>query len=366
MAKIFCFLLIASLLFSCKEKEENVLWQVSPGPGTCYSLSVTPDTGIVAAGTLSGNPFVISYDKNYKREGSYRGENAGSFTSVWADRNAVVAAGNDGIHPYIAVVSRDGSFVWDTLLTGYDFAEHVSLINEGDGAFVAICSPLPGESSNTETEIFFVSFNISGTSVNTEKVTFSDFISVRGAVKDANGNLYLAATRASSGKKTKSAVLKLSESYSVLWEKELYNNPVFGSQSNGIALSGSNIFITGSTELENDGSVTSNTTLAALNTSGTVLWKKYLEYFNTGSSVATDQEGSPVALNKYCFVINRVDASDWSSISVLRPFSACDPQSTDASGEVLNISTQGDYALGGTRGGNFYLALKSAGDVAPV
>ena len=99
--------------------------------------------------------------------------------------------------------------------------------------------------------------------------------------------------------------------------------------------------------------------MASLSNTGTIRWKKYLENSNTGSALILNDTGDMMMLNKNCFIISILSTSDGLYAGKISVFSLCDSNNTDAKGSDLCVNYDKNILVAGTRGGSFYLALKS-------
>ncbi|MDO9580745.1 MAG: hypothetical protein Q7J06_09315 [Bacteroidales bacterium] len=91
-----------------------------------------------------------------------------------------------------------------------------------------------------------------------------------------------------------------------------------------------------------------------------VRWKKYLENSNSGSAIVFDEMENLMMLNRNCFIINLANPGDGTEAGRIRMLSLCDSYNTDAFGSGIVINYDENILVAGTRGGNFYLALKSS------
>ena len=64
-------------------------------------------------------------------------------------------------------------------------------------------------------------------------------------------------------------------------------------------------------------------------------------------------------LNKNCFIINILNPEDGTDAGRIRTLSLCSSESTDAMGSDLDINYDKYIVIAGSRGGSFYLAMKS-------
>jgi hypothetical protein len=155
-------------------------------------------------------------------------------------------------------------------------------------------------------------------------------------------------------------VVKYKNEFNKLWETDLYNNPDCGASSRGIITDDfGSVYVTGSTEFASGDSVLNNSFLVSLGSSGSINWKKYLEKTNSGVSLIIDANGSVLMLNTNCFIVNIADPEDGSDLGQLRMFDVCNSKDTDAFGNDIDLDYDGNILVAGSKGGNYYLALKS-------
>jgi hypothetical protein len=146
-----------------------------------------------------------------------------------------------------------------------------------------------------------------------------------------------------------------------MWETALFNNPSFSSSAMALKLDhAEDIYVAGKTELSDDGGVLYNSFMSSISGNGSINWTEYLESSNCGWSVDFDENNSLLMLNRNCFIINFLEPSDGTDAGIVRPFGLCDPYNTDALSSDMDFSYDKNYLLAGTRGNNFYLALKQA------
>jgi hypothetical protein len=251
--------------------------------------------------------------------------------------------------------------VWDTILTTTKYIDQASLCYLGNGNLLAVGTTNPDSISSLVTGLLFVWFDTTGSVTNRREIKESSSISANKIVTDNSGNIYLALTRRNIGAKSKATIAKYNSQLQILWEKELYNNPSFGASSLGIALDNSgNVYVSGKTELSMTDGVFNNSFLASITSTGSVRWKKYLENSNSGSSVTLDDTGLVLMLNLNCFIISRLDPADGTDSGRIRVFDACDSYKTDALGFDFDINYDGNILMAGSKGGGFYLVLKSS------
>ncbi|MDQ1296396.1 MAG: hypothetical protein QG611_374, partial [Bacteroidota bacterium] len=123
--------------------------------------------------------------------------------------------------------------------------------------------------------------------------------------------------------------------------------------------------ITGKTEVSRETGTLDNSFLACLGGNGTVIWKKYLENSNSGAALEIDDSDRLWMLNKNCLIVSKfnIDTSDPANITeggLIRMFDVCDSYNTDVFGTDMDLYYDGNILTSGSRGGNFFLAIKSS------
>ena len=278
-----------------------------------------------------------------------------------------IAAGSADRKMLLARIDGNGKKIWDTVFTTNYVIDRASLSYLGNGDFLAVGSADPDSVSALSSGLLFVWFDSTGTVSDLGEVIETGFFAANEAIVDNIGNIFLAATRMITGDKPKASVIKYNQLLQKIWEKELYNNPNFGAASLGIRADNSgNIYVSGKTELEVSTGVQYNTFIALTAASGTVNWKNYLEYANAGSSVIIDESGQPVILNRNCIIINSINKEDGSVSEIIRTYRECDSQNTDTYGYYIDVDYQGNLIAAGSRGGRYYLVMKSRLSVSPI
>jgi len=354
-------ILIILLLASCRKSESDFIWEKSYGKGEAYFVRTSSDSGLIACGEKEGKPYFIRLEKTHKLNIDFSGETQGLFSSAWFDTSGYITGGNSEGKMLLMRHSKEGNLLWEKSLDAGFNVDFTRLFYSGDGSFLAIGTASADSSGSGATGLLFVRFDTTGQILTDEKLTETSFIAANGASVDNEGNIYLAVTRKSAVSKPKASVAKFNNLFQKLWETELYNNPDFGAASLSVIVDESgNICVAGKTELSTTGEPLINSYLVSLTNAGSVRWKRYLESSNAGSSLVTDVTGNLMMLNKNCYIINIADPSDGAEAGRIRMFSLCDSYNTDALGEDLDISYDKNILVAGTRGGNFYLALKAS------
>ena len=360
-------IILLMVVSSCRKDEEDILWQKSFVAGTGSYLMATPDSGIISCGESGGAPYLIKIDKTKQTVFEYESERSGRFSSAWSHGKVSMAAGSAGRNMLLARIDEYGNKVWDTVFTTSYAVDRSSLCYLGNGDFLAVGSADPDSASASSSGLLCVWFDTTGTVSDFREIVEPGFLAANEAVTDANGNIFLAATRLATGYKTKASVVKYSPLLQKIWEEELYNNPNFGAASLSLRLDNTgSIYVTGKTELEVSTGIQDNTFVALVGPSGTTTWKDYLEYANEGSFVITDDPGQPIVLNRNCLIINSINKEDGSVSEIIRTFKECDSQNTDAYGYCMDFDYQGNLVIAGSKGGRFYMVMKSPLSVSPV
>lgn len=371
MKKISFMILISLImaLYGCKKEDDNIIWEKSFVPGTALFLKSTPDSGIISCGRSDGSPYLILIDENKKTVFDYKADFGGVFSSAWAEKGTVIAAGSKNRKMYLSRMDQSGTIVWDTAFTTGYYIDRTSLCYLGDGEFFAVGSADPDSAQTGNSGLSLVWFDTTGSVSSSSEITEDlFFIAASEAAYDVSGSIYFAVTRMSAGSKTKASVMRYDiVQEKAVWETELYNNPDFGAATLGITRDNSGrIYVSGRTELSVSSGIEDNAFVASLSSSGTILWKKYLEYSNSGTSVVLDESGDPVVLNRNCIIVNTINKDDGSTTGIIRTYRECDPGNTDAYGYYLGTDNGGNLIMAGSRGGRFYIALKSILSLSPV
>jgi hypothetical protein len=361
MNKLVPLFLLAIILGSCKKEDNNIIWERSFGQGNAFFVGSTLDSGIVSCGTTSGKPYLVKFTKAKSIEAEYSSGREGLFSSAWSDTICFIAAGSSRGKMLLARINKNGSKVWDTTIAASFYLDLTSLINTGNGNFLAVGSASPDSSDTGAARILFVRFDTTGQIIYNSETTGTDFVSANNTATDGSGNIYLSLTRKTGSQKPKALVAKYNSDIQKLWETELYNNPSFKAASYDVAVDESGIvYVTGKTEAANASGTLNNSFLASLSKTGVIGWKKYLENSNSGSAVIVNDSEGIMMLNRNCFIIRKANAEDGSDAGTIRMYSECDSYTTDAFGTDMDIYYDGNILAAGSLGGNFYVALKSS------
>ena len=368
MKRLIPVLVLFMLFASCKKSETGSMWEKAYGTGEAFFVGTTPDSGIIACGQEKNYPYLLRLDKSKKIILDFESDEPGLFSSVWFDTSGYVTGGNCEGQMSLMRYSTGGNMLWEKEFDTDFRIDYTNLIYEGNGALLAIGTANPDSAESESAGLLFVRFDTTGQVINKKQIsgavfndyTDPDFIAANKFTLDNNGNIYLALTTNISGGKPKACVAKFSSLFQLLWKTEIFNNPGYGSSSKAVITDGSgNVYVAGKTQITSNNGILNNSFLASVNNSGSVRWKNYLENSNEGSSLIFDESQNILMLNRNCFIIDKKDSGNNVDAEILRTFSACVSETTDAFGTDLVINYDKNIVLAGSYGGNFYLALKS-------
>jgi hypothetical protein len=362
MKRLLTLPILLLLFFSCKKESDNIIWQRSIGSGNAMCVLSAPDSGIIACGEISDHPFLLKLSRNKNTEISFTSTKDGLFSSAWACDSCIICAGSSGGAMLISRIDSDGIIAWEKIFssdTGFEIG--ISSLIRDENNLIAIGSSDPDFSDTGSSGLLFVRFDTAGSFINSYEIGETDFISAGDAVIDEQGNIYLALTRQSTGEKPRASVAKFNSAFQKLWEEELYNNVNFGAGSSGIAISESDsLYITGSTEVNREEGTLDNSYIVSMSKSGIVGKKKYLENSNSGSDLVINDAGEILLLNRNCFIVTIIDPEKAFDMELIRMYQECDSYNTSAYGSSICLHYDGNILAAGSKGGSFYLALKSS------
>ena len=162
MKRIFLFIFTVLVIFSCKKKPDDAKWERLFGQGDAFSVKVSGKTDIIACGILDNKPCLIRLSNNMAQETDYKYEAGGLFSSVWNDTAIYIAGGSSGRKMLLARIDRNGSEVWDTIVSaGFD-VDITDINYTGDGKFLATgsaCADISGSGANG---LIFIRFDTTG------------------------------------------------------------------------------------------------------------------------------------------------------------------------------------------------------------
>jgi len=368
MRKYLVILILPVFFTCCKKQGENIIWERSYGTGQAVTVKTTGDSGFVSVGAEGGNQYLLVTDINGNKKAEYKPATRGVLTGVAVADGYYIACGSRDGKLSVSRIDPSGMLVWDTAFVSTFGVEYVSLCQTGNDSFLAIGSADPDSSVKSLAGLSFISFDGNGSVSNRTDTLYSadSYIAVKGIAADNSGNIYMAITRNGTSGKLKASVTKYNSSLQKLWEKELYNNPVFGAASEAIALDDeANPVIAGRTEMQVSTGIQNNAFVARYFYTGDSTQKSYLEYANSGVSVRGDATGQFMVLNMNCLIVNILDLRMKIS-GIIRTFRACDSKTTDISGKCLDITSDGNIIMAGSKGSGFYLAVKSSSALSTI
>jgi hypothetical protein len=367
MKRVFLFILAAAAFISCNKTSENIMWERSFGQGKALFVSATGDSGIVSCGELEGKQYLLFLDEEKNQVMDYKSGYPGLFNDAWTGENFFIAAGSTAGKMHLARIGISGTQEWDSVFNTSFRVDNTSLCYLGGGEFLAIGSVNPDSSNTGPYGLSFVWFGQNGNITQRKDSVYTSYIAVMDAVTDNSGNIYLATAR-QNGASTMATVTKYTSYLYKQWEKPISNNPAFGAASLSIILDGpDNPVVTGRTELQVSTGKEDNTFVARyfFSIPKDSIRKEYLEYANSGTFLIKDGTGQYLVLNSRCNIINILD-QDFKPASVIRTYSSCDSQATDIFGYSIALDPSGNIIIAGTKGGGYYLALKSSTALSPV
>lgn len=354
------------LISSCKKEASDLIWERSFGPGNALFVKAAPDSGIISCGEINGYPYLIKLSKNKNITVDFTSPKEGLFSSAWYGDSCYIAGGSSGGKMLLSRIDYNGSEVWDTLISAGFNIGLTCLSYTGEGTFLALGSAALSTSETGASGLLFIRIDTAGNLIEEKEIPGTEFISANSFTTDLQGNIIIALTRKSGSAKTRACVAKYNSDLQKLWETELYNNKSFGAVSFGVVTDeGSNVYITGKTEVSREAGTLDNSFLVCLDSKGEVIWKKYLENSNSGTAVIIDDSDMLMMLNKNCLIVNKfsIDAANPATVTdegLIRMFRLCDSYNTDSFGADLDLFYDGNILTSGSRGGNFYLAVKSS------
>jgi hypothetical protein len=353
------FLII--LFSSCKKTESDFIWEKSFSKGTAYFIKSAADSGYYACGEKGGNPYFVRFNKKRSQIIEFGSENPGLWSSAWFDTSGYITGGNTSGKILLMRYNKKGEKLWEKTIDAGFKVDFTNLFYTGSGNLLSVSAASADSADSGTTYLYFVRFDTTGNVTSEKKTAESGFVSANKVTLDNSGNIFLPVTRKNGFSNPKASVAKYNNLFQKIWETELYNNPEFSASSLAIAADPSgNIYVSGNTEVSGKDGLLTNSFLASLNGSGTIRWKKYLEYYNSGAALTFDNSNNLLMLNKNCYIINRVITDNGDDAGIVKSFSVCVSQNTDAFGNDIALNYDSNILLAGSLGGNFFIALKSS------
>jgi hypothetical protein len=362
MNRLVSFLLVLSALSSCNEKtESDFIWEKTYGEGSAYFIKNSSDSGFYACGSTAGNPFFVRFDRNRSVVIEIKPDIRGLFSSSWFDTSGYITGGNMEGRMLLMRYGSKGNKIWEKSFDAGFKVDFTEILYSGHGNFLALATASPDSAKSGSTGLLFIRFDTTGQIITRKDIPDANFVSAGSAVLDDNGNIYLAVTRKTSDAMPKASVAMYNDQFQKIWETELYNNPDFGANSLAVILdSRKNVYVTGRTGVAAAGGIVDNSFIASLTNSGAINWKMYLESSNSGSALVFDDANSLNTLHKNCMIIRKNNPDNGGDEGILRPFSECVSEDTDAFALDFCVNYDKNILFAGSKGSVFYLALKSS------
>lgn len=360
--EILLFIVIAGLLSCSKEEKNDLVWEKALGKGAAFFITATADSGFIAAGQVNGNPYLIKYDYRKDKVAEIEAVRPGLFSSVWADTSGFIAAGSSNSSLSLYRFDADGNQEWEFMLDTTVNIEIARMKYEGSGNFLVLGTPDADSLSTGDKGFLFLRFDTTGKIKMRKLIAGSVNVSSSNFDTDEQGNIYVALTRQVGSAKPRSSVAKYSADFNKLWETELFNNPEYSSASLALRYVSGKIFVAGRTEMPGSTGTVMNSFVLCLSGSGQLsgTWsdKKYPEFWNEGYDIGFNKDNNLLMLNRKCFIINVIDPDNGTDLDIIRPFSVCVSESSDALANDFDVSFDGRILLAGSLGGSFYVAIK--------
>lgn len=361
MKKHFLFFLILITFFSCKKSESDFIWERTYGTGEAFFIKSSADSGFIVCGRSEGNPHFVRFDKSRSKIIDIVPDINGLFSSAWFDTSGYITGGSSAGKMLLMRHSSNGNKLWEKTIDAGFYVDLTKVIYAGGGSFLALASSSPDSTESGTTGLYFTRFDSLGNILTQKSITGSGFLAAGSAVSDASGNVYLAVTRKTATAQPKASVAKYNDLFQKIWETDLYNNPEYGAGSISVNLdSHGDVYVAGRTGVAVSDGVIDNSFVASLTKDGAIRWKKYLEQSNSGKAIVFDETNNLLTLNQNCFIIRKVSSSDGTDIDIIRPYKECVSKETDALANDFDISFDKNYLLAGSKGGSFYIAVKTS------
>ncbi|HLN56020.1 MAG TPA: WD40 repeat domain-containing protein [Bacteroidales bacterium] len=363
MKKGLPFFILAILLVSCSKEEKNdLVWEKSSGRGEAFFIKATPDSGFIAAGQTDGKPYLVKYSSSRDRISEIKGNYQGTFTSASSEASCLITAGSSDGKLVLSRFDIEGNQLWNLAFDTTCNIEIARLNYTGNGTFTVMGTPAADSLGTGDTGLLFLKFDTAGKISSRKILPGAAYIS-SAMDFDKAGNIYLGLTRRSGSSKSKATLAKYSSDFNKIWETELFNNPDFSSASLAVKTRDGKVFVAGRTEIPGSAGTLMNSFVVCVDENGKLSgsWgeKKYPEFWNAGDDIEFDHSGKLLMLNRNCMILNVIDAANGTDVGLLRTFSVCVSETTDAFGNDADINYDGNILLTGSLGGNFYMAIKA-------
>lgn len=346
------------LVASCsKDDPGSFVWEKTGGDGLAIFSSITADSMFLFAGSSSNKPYIIKTGKSGSKIFSYQPDIGGRFTSAVEDTSGFFLAGASGGTLLLSRLSKDGTEIWTKSVDAAAEVLTASILKISDNTFLAVAGDHPD--SVRFDSFLMVYFDRDGEVVESHEPAPGYKVAINDATTGPAGELYLAITKVVTGTKTRASIGRFTSEGLKVWERELYNNPLFGAATLEIDCDESgNIYATGYTELAFEDELLTNSWVSSLAPGGSVLWKSYLESSNFGEEILFDQNFSLLVMNRNCGTINFLSESTGTIDGRLRVYEVCDPYDTGIKLFSMAVAHDGRYIMAGSKSEKFYYALR--------
>ncbi len=352
-------LLILIVLMGCsKDDPSTFLWEKTIGTGVAYHAEVSADTLFMISGVSDDSPVFVRSVKGDNPDINYTSDLPGVYTSFSHDTDGFYLAGSSQGSMLVTGLNTDGEEMWTITVAGSSDILTSATRKYDDESFIAVGSDHP---DSVEYSTFLILFyDKQGNILEQNEISPGYNLSINDIVIMPSGEIVVALTKRYLTGKSKASVAGISAEGNIIWETELYNNKDFGAASLAVDVDSDGIiYVAGRTELTVEGGLLYNSFITSLTASGSVIWKEYLESSNSGEDIAFENGSSLIMLNKNCFVIDFVSLPDGTYTDLMRVYDACDSYDTRSLGYALDITTEGNFLLAGSKSGKFYYALRS-------
>lgn len=335
------------------EDNKGFLWEKENGDGSAYTSLYTSDSLYLFAGSSSGRAAAVKTTVSGRQIYRHDGDAPGRYTSVTEDTSGIYLAGASNGKIVVTRISNRFTHHWTYTYDTSTGVESAKILKLNDDKYIVV----GGDRSdslrynkfviliiNREGEAAFLSESGGG-----NRQTVSDVVVVN------QDDLVTAVTRRIGNGKSQAVIARYSTAGDLLWERELYNNPEFGSSASSLAKGeDGTIYITGLIEMSDGDNLLTSSWVAGFTPVGNQLWKRHLENSNAGMDLFIKDGTDLMVLNRNCGIINHISLPDGSVTDRSALYYACDPSDSEFEIRSLNVLPCGDYLVTGSRSGKFY------------
>jgi hypothetical protein len=357
MRSLFLLLLTAIIVSCSKDENTSFLWEKTGGEGVISFSMTTIDSMLLFSGSLTGSPYAFVTRKSGTKEFSYSPDISGVFTSCVEDSSGFFLAGSSEGELLLTRLNKEGEEVWTYSVNADAEIESATVLRLADNSYIAVASD--HVDSVRYSTFLIVYFDREGNIESTYEPSPGYKVAINDAALGSGGELYFALTKILAGAKTKASIGRFTSEGAKIWERELYNNPDFEAATLEIDVDETgNIYATGNTELSFEDELLMNSWVVALDPSGSVLWKNYLENSNSGEEISFDMYSSLLVMNMNCGIVNYISIPDGKVGNRLRVYDVCDPYDTAVKIYSMAVTPAGNYIMAGSKSGKVYYALR--------